>query len=429
MPLQVHREHGRVGGLAVQISRRRPQVLFVTALLCLLSSWYFAVVIAPAGLGLSAPSVQQGLFPEWFGCREILHHRDPYRPEATRQIELVVFGPTPTASAAPLNQHRFAYPAFFAVLFFPIALLPFAAAQSTALLVSALLTAISVPLWLQGEQCGKLDKLTFTVFALATYPVALALQLRQPTLIIAALLAASYCCVRSGRLAAAGILAALCASKPQLAIAVLLPLSIWSVAAWRTRKVFVLSLGAALSALLIAADLAVPGWFGEWMTTVAAYTHYAGGKPLLTDLLPFHFVLPAAVILMGAVVWVSFKFRDSDLLFALSFSVAVFQLLFPFQIYNTVLLFPAALWMTANAGNIKARGQWHTLLYFCTWIVLGAGWASAAGLSFSNALAPGSGLRLWQAPLAAAYSYPFAVVTCLGVCAVSKQAPIARLAG
>jgi hypothetical protein len=171
----------------------------------------------------------------------------------------------------------------------------------------------------------------------------------------------------------------------------------------------------------------VPGWFGEWMTTVAAYTHYAGGKPLLADLLPFHFVLPAAVILMGAVVWVSFKFRDSDLLFALSFSVAVFQLLFPFQIYNTVLLFPAALWMTANAGNIKARGQWHTLLYFCTWIVLGAGWASAAGLSLSNALVPGSGLMFWQLPLATAYLYPFAVVTCLGACAVSKPAPAPRL--
>ena len=59
-----------------------PQVLFATAILCLASSWYFAAVIAPAGLGLSAPSVQQGLFPEWFGCREILHRRDPSTPRS-----------------------------------------------------------------------------------------------------------------------------------------------------------------------------------------------------------------------------------------------------------------------------------------------------------------------------------------------------------
>jgi hypothetical protein len=251
------------------------------------------------------------------------------------------------------------------------------------------------------------------------------LQLRQPTLIFLSLLAAVYFCVQSGRLVLAGMLAALCAAKPQLAIAVLLPLSIWSVAAWHFRKAFVLSLGATLSALLIAAEFAVPGWFAEWLATLAAYAHYAGGKPPLADLLRGHFVLPAAALLMGTVVWVSFKFQASDLLFAVSFSAAVFQLLFPFQIYNAVLLFPAVLWLIANTNTIMARGQLLTLLYSCTWIVLGAGWISAAGLSFSNALVPGSGLMFWQVPLAAAYLYPFAVAACLGVYAVSKPAPAA----
>jgi len=427
MPEQVEVERVHGGDTAVKLSRRRPRLLFATAVLCLLSSWYFAAVIAPVALGLSAPSVQQGLFPEWFGCREILHHRDPYRPEATRQIELVVYGRTQTASAAPLNQHRFAYPVFFVFLFFPIALLPFAAAQCAAFFFCVFLTAISLPLWLPGPQFSNLDKLTFTLFALATYPIVLALQLRQPTLIIVSLLAAVYLCVQSGRLLLAGMLAALCASKPQLAIAVLLPLSIWSVSAWRIRKAFVLSLGAALSALLIAAEFAVPDWFGEWLATLAAYAHYAGGKPLLADLLRGHFVLPAAAILMGTVVWVSFKFQASDLLFAISFSAAVFQLLFPFQIYNAVLLLPAALWLTANANTIKVHGQLQILLYSCTWIVLGVGWASTAGLSLSNAIAPGSGLMFWQLPLATAYLYPFAVVTCLGVYAVSKPAPVASL--
>ncbi len=427
MPAQAHVERIRAGGMAYRLSRLRPQLLFVIAGLCLLSSWYFAVVIAPAGLGLNAPSVQQGLFPEWFGCREILHHRDPYRPEATRQIELVVFGRAPTASAAPLNQHRFAYPVFFVFLFFPIALLPFAVAQFAAFFVCVFLTAISMPLWLPGPQFTNLDKLTFTLFALASYPNLLALQLRQPTLIIVSLLAAVYFCVQSRRLMTAGMLAALCASKPQLAIAVLLPLSIWSVSEWRIRKAFVVSLGATLSALLIAAELAVPGWFGEWLATLAAYTHYAGGSPLLADLLHGHFVLPASVLLMGAAVWVSFRFHNSDLLFAISFSAAAFALLFPFQIYNAVLLFPAVLWLTANSNTVMAQGPLLTLLYSCTWIVLGAGWVSAAALSLSNVLAPGSGLMFWQVPFAAAYLYPFAVAACLGVYAVSKQAPATRL--
>ena len=427
MPEQVQVERIRDGGVAVKLSHRRPQLLFVTAVLCLLSSWYFAVAIAPAGLGANAPSVQQGLFPEWFGCREILHHRDPYRPEATRQIELAVFGRTQTESAAPLNQHRFAYPVFFVFLFFPIALLPFGLAEFIALLGCIGLTAASIRSWLQGRQFSNLDKLTFAIFALASYPVVLGLQLRQPTLIVASLLAASFCCVRSGRLVLAGILGALCCSKPQLAIAILLPLSIWSVSAWQVRKAFLLSLGATLCALLIAAEFAVRGWFSNWLTTIQAYSHYAGSKPLLTDLLRGHFVPPAAALLVTAVVCVSFRFHDFDLLFAISFSVAVFQLLFPFQIYNTVLLLPAALWLTANANNVKVRGQLHNLLYSCTQIVLSAGWASAAGLSLSNALVPGSGLMFWQLPLATAYLYPFAVVTCLSVCAVSKPAPALRL--
>jgi len=416
-----------IGGLAAKLSCRRPQALFATAILCLASSWYFAAVIAPAGLGLSAPSVQQGLFPEWFGCREILHRRDPYRPEATRQIELVVFGRAPTASAAPLNQHRFAYPVFFVFLFVPIALAPFAVAQFTAFFVGVFLTAISMPLWLPGPQFSNLDKLTFTLFALASYPILLALQLRQPTLIIVSLLAAVYFCVQSRRLITAGMLAALCASKPQLAIAVLLPLSVWCVCAWRARKAFLLSLGATLSVLLIAAEFAVPGWFAEWLATLAAYAHYAGGSPLLADLLQGHCILPATALLVGAAVWVSFKFQDSDLLFAISFSTAAFALIFPFQLYNAVLLFPAVLWLIANSKIVMAHGQLLTLLYSCTWIVLGAGWASATALSLSNLLVPGSGLMFWQVPFAAAYLYPYTVAACLGACAVSKGLPAPRL--
>jgi hypothetical protein len=169
--------------------------------------------------GPNAPSVQQGLFPEWFGCREILHHRDPYRPEATRQIELAVFGRTQTESAAPLNQHRFAYPVFFVFLFFPIALLPFGLAEFVALLGCIGLTAASIPSWLKGRQFSNLDKLTFAIFALASYPVVLGLQLRQPTLIVASLLAAVLLLCALGPAGTGRDPRRVVRLKPQLAIA------------------------------------------------------------------------------------------------------------------------------------------------------------------------------------------------------------------
>ena len=189
---------------------------------------------------------------------------------------------------------------------------------------------------------------------------------------------------------------------------------------------FLLSLGATLSVLLIAAEFAVPGWFAEWLATLAAYAHYAGGSPLLADLLQGHCLLPATALLLGAAVWVSFKFQGSDLLFAISFSAAAFALIFPFQLYNAVLLFPAVLWLIANSNLVMAHGQLLTLLYSCTWIVLGAGWASATALSLSNLLVPGSGLMFWQVPFAAAYLYPYTVAACLGVYAASRRLPAPR---
>ena len=242
---------------AVRLSRLRPQLLFVTAVLCLLSSWYFAAVIAPAGLGLSAPSVQQGLFPEWFGCREILHHRDPYRAEATRQIELVIFGRAPAAAAAPLNQHRFAYPVFFVFLFFPIALLPFATAQVAAFFVCVFLTAISLPLWLPGPQFSNLDKTDFHPVRAGhlSHRVSVATSATDADLSFSArrslLLGAVGAAGAGGN--AGGLLrleTAACDCRP----APFVHLVGGGVA--YPQKSFLLSLGATLSALLIAAEFA-----------------------------------------------------------------------------------------------------------------------------------------------------------------------------
>jgi hypothetical protein len=277
-------------------------------------------------------------------------------------------------------------------------------------------TAASPGLWLRHRSFGLAGPIC--VFVFASYPVVLGLQLRQPTLMVAATLAAAYYCVRSERLGLAGILAALSTCKPQLAIAVLLPLSIWSIAQWGARKRFLLAAAGGLGGLLLASELVSRGWITHWMWTLKAYAHYAGSAPPLADLLPGRLVVPGAIILLAAVVGVGCKYRDQDLLYAVSFSIAAFQLLFPFQIYNEVLLLPAALWLANHAGEIKFRGQLHALLYYCTWIVLGVGWAATIGLSLANLLAPGAGLTLWQLPLLTAWLYPPAVFATLALCAL-----------
>src|SRR5664280_2990061 len=120
----------------------------------------------------------------------------------------------------------------------------------------------------------------------------------------------------------------------------------------------------------------LPGWLTRWRETLHAYAHYAGARPRLFFLLPPGAGWLASAILVIAVLWISWQWYDSDLLFAIGFSVAAFQLMFPFQIYNEVPLLPAVLWLLLPRER-RRHSQPFTLLLACLWIVLGSGWASA----------------------------------------------------
>lgn len=388
-------------------------------LTCLASSYYFAFVIAPSVLGARAPSARQGLYPEWVGCREIiLSRRNPYRPELTQAIQAAVYG----TEAAPqqVNQQRFAYPAYFVFLFLPLALLPFPMAHTVALLGAIALTILSLRLWTLHWNPPDLALVIALLSTFSAYPVVLGLQLCQPTLLIAGLLAVAVHWARSGRLLWAGILAGLCLSKPHVAIGVLLPLSIWALAEWRERGRFLIAFGCSSAALVVASEALLPGWARPWLATVRAYSHYAGSKPLLMDLLHGYFLVPAITLLLCAVIAVSCRWRESDFLFAVSFSIAVFQLLFPFLIYNEIILLPAALWVMKNVVRINAAGQLYALLSGCTWIVLGAGFASSICLSVSDIVVRGSALKLWELPLIAAWVYPWSMFIVLSAWGVSQ---------
>jgi hypothetical protein len=381
-------------------------------------------MIVPAALGEKAATVQQGLFPEWLGAREVLHRRNPYRQEITERIQTTIYGAKVNVGRS--NEQRFAYPVYSALLFLPLAIVPFAAAQYVCLLACLALTILSVKLWASARLMQPPILVMISVCVFSTYPVILGLQLRQPSLLIAGMLSLVVYGARSGRLVWAGMLAALCTSKPQLTIAILLPLSIWSVARWHDRKMFLISFGTSMGALLLASEIVVPGWFGQWLTTLRAYSHYAGSQPLLADLLPRHFAWPAGALLTIACIWVSYKFCESDLLFAISFSVAVFQLIFPFLLYNEILLVPAALWLLRSPTTARAAGQLFELFRSCSWALLAIAAAAIFGLSVWNLMVPGSALKLWQLPFVMAWLYPWSVLLALTVYAISQQLPCGR---
>jgi hypothetical protein len=387
---------------------RRRIYLLLSAVVSLLATWYFAFAIAPSALVASGPAVPADLYPAWYASRQVLfHHGDPYSPEVTRQIQVAIFGDAAAASEVR-NQQRFAYPLYSVVLFVPFALLPFPVAQAVAFALFLVLTICSVFWWLPRATAA-IVKLTAVTFLLASYPIVLGLQLRQPTVLIAALLAAVVFCLRSKRLVLAGVLAALSTAKPQLAVAILLPLLIWTLVQWRERKLFAISFALCEAALLAASELMLRGWLIRWWQTLHAYVQYAGARPRLLFLLSPRAGWLASALLAIAVVWISWKWRDSDLLFAIGFSVAAFQLIFPFQIYNEVLLLPAILWLALRSGEYQRKGQLFTLLPACIWIVLGAGFISTLALSIAHFIRPGSAARLIAFPMSSVWLLPYAM--------------------
>jgi hypothetical protein len=408
-PVRVH--PGRIPG-SVNLGRLWPGAL---AVVCLLGGLYFALIVAPAGLGPAAPTVAKGLMPEWIGCREILHRRDPYRPELRTEIERRMFGgASPPAMA---DEHRYAYPAFFVFVFLPMALLPFDVAQMLALMTGAASVALSILGWTRGFGWRRKAVLLAIACGFAAYPTILSLQLRQPTLVICAMLSGVYYCIRSQRLLSAGVLAGLSTAKPQVAIAVLLPLAFWAFLGWQQRKRFVFATAATTAALLIASELLVPGWHWHWLATMKAYSHYAGSNPLLMELLPRRLYAPAAAILVGGIGAVACRLQQRDLLLAISFSIATFQLIFAFQMYNELLLIVPALWVAHKTQELRRAGELPWLLRDLVWVLLGAAWVCEVGFSIADLLAPGSIQGLWDAPLVALWLLPWPMFAVLAAAA------------
>jgi len=318
------------------------------------------------------------------------------------------------------NPSRYAYPVYFAFVFFPLAVLPFQAAQRIALAAGIAATTVSLFFWLPEVKRSRLYLCIATLFAVASYPVMLAFQLRQPTIMIAALLACTFFCMRSGHLLAAGVLAGLTLAKPHIAAPVLLPLVMWSLAEWRTKKSFLLSLVATFTGLLAAAEAAVPGWIPHWVGTLEAYARYTGANPPLLDALPRCLYLPVCGLLVAAIIRVSLNSRLRDPLFAVAFSTAAFELMLPFQIYNELLLLPATLWILAHKDEIQNKGQIRGLLWWSSLALLGAGWTSQVALTVGDLAFPGSGVKLWQVPLTAIWLYPWPLFLTLGACAATS---------
>src|SRR5205085_6307403 len=110
------------------------KLALATAMLVCAGMWLYVdrVLIAhqkaeSASLGIPRGNLSD-LYPRWLGSRELLlHHRDPYSPEITREIQLGYYGRQldPNRSNDPKDLQGFAYPVYVAFLLAPTVTSPF----------------------------------------------------------------------------------------------------------------------------------------------------------------------------------------------------------------------------------------------------------------------------------------------------------------
>lgn len=83
------------------------------------------------------------LYPVWLGSRELLvHHRNPYSPDISREIQIAFYGAELGPGDHPDQECCFAYPVYVSVILAPSVKSDFPSLQPAALIFLAVVTAI-----------------------------------------------------------------------------------------------------------------------------------------------------------------------------------------------------------------------------------------------------------------------------------------------
>ncbi|HWY58905.1 MAG TPA: glycosyltransferase 87 family protein [Terriglobales bacterium] len=383
------------------------------------------------------------LYPRWLGARELLlHHRDPYSSQITREIQIGYWGRAldPTRPTDPKDQAGFAYPAFVVFLLAPTIALPFSVVQTGFRWFLLILTAATVPLWSRALRwCPSVTTTaTLIVLTLGSFQAVQGIKVQQLGLLVGGLVAGSATLLAQRMLAFAGVLLAFATIKPQLVLLLLVWLLLWAFSDWRRRRNFVWGFVSTMAILLAAAEYVLPGWVWRFRDAVSAYRQYNDGAESVLDML----ITPAwgrplaglAVLALAALCW---KFRrasadSSAFRFMLALVLAVTVVIVPKAApYNQVLLLPGILLLVREWGTLWPKsGRMRVIFMICGLLIFWP-WLAAVALTIAWLFLPARSVQnAWAVPLWTILAIPPTVVVLL-VSVLGKVAnePLAKQPG
>jgi hypothetical protein len=351
------------------------------------------------------------LYPRWLGARELLlHGRDPYSAEVTREIQAGYYGRPldPSRPADPKDQQAFAYPAYVVFYLAPTVRLHFEIVQRAFFWILVGITAASVFLWLRvlGWTVAPSVQAAMVALTLSSQPVLQGLKLQQFSLFVAAMCAASMALLAAGCLIPAGILLALATIKPQLVLPLLLWLGLWSLGDLRRRYRLAASFLIVMAVLCAASEWFLPHWIGRFWHAAGAYLQYTQAAPILESVLPYPWGRLLEVLFAGitaVVCWKQRKQAENTGAFQSSacLVMALTVLTVPtFSLYNQALLLPAILLIARDRRMIWGRNLVSRALLIAVTVLLAWPWFCCTALAaLSFALSQEAVERAWAAPL------------------------------
>ncbi len=426
------------------MKRLYPSALAISILFCA-GMWVYVsrVLVAHQKDYAASHGVPRGnlsdLYPRWLGSRELLlHGRDPYSADVTREIQSGYYGRPLDAFRPndPQDQGAFAYPVYVAFVLAPTVKMSFPLVQEFFRWVLAGLTVWSVLLWLRVVRwrTSWITAAIVVFLTLATFPAVQGIRLQQLSLLVAALIAGSVYLLTKNRQVPAGILLALATIKPQLALPLAAWLLLWSVSRFSARWKFAASFVMTSVALVLGGEVLLPGWIREFYFAIIAYRNYTHAGSILEQLAGRPVGAALMVVVGLAVAWAAWRARssaaegDADseaeshndrFCWTTSLVLAGTVVIVPSTApYNQLLLLPGCLLIAQTwTDSEQISAAFRALRAIATACVCWP-WISAATLALASLVTPAA-QRFWQVPLWTSLLLPIPLAACLGLYAVN----------
>lgn len=227
------------------------------------------------------PPSLSDLYPVWLGSRELLvHHRNPYSPDISREIQIAFYGAELGPGDHQDQQCCFAYPVYVSFLLAPSVKSDFPNLRLAALIFLAVVTAISIVCWHAVTRRDASDLVFIIPLVLVSPPVMQGLELRQLGLLVAALLSVSAVLADRRHFTLSGVTLALATIKPQMCILPIAWMLLWAANGWATRKNVTIGFGSTMALLVGAGEVLLPGWIPDFLAQLRVYRHFAGASML-----------------------------------------------------------------------------------------------------------------------------------------------------